>query len=152
MWAFSVRFISRDQVQTPQSLQQVLGNLLANAVKFTPSGEVRLRVAHAGDNVYFKVIDTGIGISPDQVARLFRPFEQADSSTTRRFGGSGLGLAISHKLAELMGEDEGRAKAVLSTVVRSGEMAGPIGDFLRPKAEGSNNADADGISKPFHQP
>jgi len=84
-------------------LQQVLGNLLANAVKFTPSGEVRLRVAHAGDNVYFKVIDTGIGISPDQVARLFRPFEQADSSTTRRFGGSGLGLAISHKLAELMG-------------------------------------------------
>jgi PAS domain S-box-containing protein len=86
-----------------QRLQQILVNLLSNAVKFTEQGEVRLRVAREGENIYFKVIDTGIGMSAEQLARLFKPFEQADSSTTRKYGGSGLGLAISQNLARLMG-------------------------------------------------
>ena len=94
-----------------QRLQQILINLLSNAVKFSEAGAVSLRVAHDGggrhggdgDEIYFKVVDAGIGITPEQVARLFMPFEQADSSTTRRFGGSGLGLAISQNLAQRMG-------------------------------------------------
>jgi PAS domain S-box-containing protein len=86
-----------------QRLQQVLVNLLSNAIKFTPRGEVCLRVARDGELIYFKVIDTGVGMSAEQVARLFQPFEQGDSSTTRRYGGTGLGLAISQNLARLMG-------------------------------------------------
>ncbi len=85
-----------------QRLQQILINLLSNAIKFTAQGEVRLRVAGENDDVYFKVIDTGVGMSQEQVERLFQPFEQADSSTTRRYGGTGLGLAISQNLAHLM--------------------------------------------------
>ena len=84
-------------------LQQVLSNLLSNAVKFTKRGEVRLRVARDGDDIYFKAIDSGIGLTPEQVTRLFQPFEQADSSTTREYGGSGLGLSISQNLARMMG-------------------------------------------------
>jgi signal transduction histidine kinase/DNA-binding NarL/FixJ family response regulator/HPt (histidine-containing phosphotransfer) domain-containing protein len=86
-----------------QRLQQVLVNLLSNAIKFTARGEVRLRVARDGEATYFNVIDTGVGMSKEQVARLFQPFEQGDSSTTRRYGGTGLGLAISQNLARLMG-------------------------------------------------
>ena len=86
-----------------QRLQQILVNLLSNAVKFTERGEVRLRVAGEGGDIYFKVVDTGIGMTAEQAARLFQPFEQADSSTTRRYGGTGLGLAISQNLARLMG-------------------------------------------------
>jgi PAS domain S-box-containing protein len=84
-------------------LQQVLGNLLSNAVKFTKHGEVRLRVARDGEDIYFKTIDSGIGLTPEQITRLFQPFEQADSSTTREYGGSGLGLSISQNLARMMG-------------------------------------------------
>ena len=86
-----------------QRVQQILVNLLSNAVKFTDRGEVRLRVAREGDQTYFKVIDTGIGMTGEQLAHLFTPFEQGDSSVTRRHGGTGLGLAISQKLAGLMG-------------------------------------------------
>ena len=91
-----------------QRLQQILVNLLSNAVKFTERGEVRLRVvrlrvARQDNDITFHVLDTGIGMSAEQLARLFQPFEQADSSTTRRYGGTGLGLAISQTLARLMG-------------------------------------------------
>ncbi|MCX7167022.1 MAG: PAS domain S-box protein [Rhodocyclales bacterium] len=86
-------------------LAQILTNLVSNAIKFTPSGEVRLRVARDGDNTWFRIIDTGIGMNDEQVARLFQPFEQADTSTTRTYGGTGLGLAISIDLARLMGGD-----------------------------------------------
>jgi len=88
-----------------QRLQQILVNLLSNAVKFTERGEVRLRVAREGAFIYFKVIDSGIGLSEVQLGRLFKPFEQADGSTTRKYGGTGLGLAISRNLANLMGGD-----------------------------------------------
>ncbi|MDD5389966.1 MAG: PAS domain S-box protein [Gallionellaceae bacterium] len=87
----------------PVRLGQILINLLSNAVKFTESGSVTLGIARQGDALVFTVTDTGIGMTPEQVARLFRPFEQADGSTTRRFGGTGLGLAITHRLLQLMG-------------------------------------------------
>jgi PAS domain S-box-containing protein len=87
----------------PLRLKQILVNLLANAVKFTEAGEVALRAAREGEVIWFKVIDTGIGMNDEQLARLFTPFEQADNSTTRKFGGTGLGLAISRNLANLMG-------------------------------------------------
>ncbi|MDP2826356.1 MAG: PAS domain S-box protein, partial [Sulfuritalea sp.] len=86
-------------------LAQILTNLLSNAIKFSSSGEVRLRVACDGDDIWFRVIDTGIGMNEEQLARLFQPFEQADDSTTRTYGGTGLGLAISIDLARLMGGD-----------------------------------------------
>jgi PAS domain S-box-containing protein len=92
----------------PLRLGQVLTNLLSNALKFSTGGNVVIKVrttAQVGDDVelHFAVIDEGIGMSEEQVNRLFTPFTQADSSTTRRFGGTGLGLSISRQLIELMG-------------------------------------------------
>ncbi len=84
-------------------LTQILTNLLSNAIKFTHEGEVRLEVSRDAADTCFKVIDSGIGMSEEQVSRLFQPFEQADDSTTRKYGGTGLGLAISYELARLMG-------------------------------------------------
>ena len=86
---------------------QVLLNLLSNAVKFTEAGTVALAVAVHGQRLVFRVWDTGIGMTHQQLDQLFNPFHQADGSTTRRFGGTGLGLAISKRLAELMGGDIG---------------------------------------------
>ncbi|WP_296805896.1 response regulator [Thiocapsa sp.] len=96
----------------PYRIRQILMNLMGNAVKFTDSGEVVVRVGldrktEDGWEVRFEVSDTGIGIDPQTVATLFRPFTQADASTTRRFGGTGLGLVISKRLAVLMGGDIG---------------------------------------------
>jgi CheY-like chemotaxis protein/nitrogen-specific signal transduction histidine kinase len=84
-------------------LKQVLVNLLSNAVKFTERGSITLSVTPDAHGLVFSVKDTGIGISPEQIESLFKPFAQADVSTTRRFGGTGLGLSISHDLAVLMG-------------------------------------------------
>ena len=84
-------------------LTQVLSNLLSNAVKFTESGRVSLAVTREADGVCFTVADTGIGFDEATKGRLFRRFEQADGSISRRFGGTGLGLAISRSLVELMG-------------------------------------------------
>ncbi len=84
-------------------LTQILINLLSNAVKFTERGGVTLSVRRENENLLFVVFDTGIGLDADQQQRLFAAFEQADTTTTRRFGGTGLGLAISRRLAQLMG-------------------------------------------------
>ncbi len=94
----------------PLRLGQALSNLTGNAVKFTDSGGVRIRVEvlpaegpESGPMLRFSVADTGIGVKPEQMDRLFMPFAQADQSTTRRYGGTGLGLAISRRYVELMG-------------------------------------------------
>jgi PAS domain S-box-containing protein len=91
----------------PLRLRQVLINYANNAVKFTERGEISIRVEVREQNeetvrLYFAVSDTGIGLSPEQQAHLFQSFNQADTSTTRKYGGTGLGLAISKRLAELM--------------------------------------------------
>jgi PAS domain S-box-containing protein len=87
----------------PLRIGQILMNLLTNAIKFTESGSVTLAVAREDETLVFTISDTGIGMTPEQIERLFKPFEQADGSTTRRFGGTGLGLAITQRLLQLMG-------------------------------------------------
>ena len=96
---------ARRRLGDPTRLRQVLLNLLSNAVKFTASGNITLRVAAEGDMLQFAVIDTGIGLTQEQMARVFERFSQADESTSRRYGGSGLGLAICRRLVALMGGD-----------------------------------------------
>lgn len=139
-------------------IRQILVNLLSNAVKFTPSGRVSLSVAGHRDaaarwHLAFEVADSGIGIAPDAIGRLFVPFVQADSSTTRRHGGSGLGLAISKRFAEAMGGDitaqstpgEGSTFRVALVLNGVGESA------ARAAAESTNPADptAEVAAAPF---
>ncbi|MBN1393965.1 MAG: PAS domain S-box protein [Pirellulales bacterium] len=118
----------------PLRLRQILLNLLGNAIKFTDRGGVRLCVRRESDaagrpRLRFDVSDTGIGVSEDQIASLFRPFVQGDSSTNKRFGGTGLGLAISKRLAKLLGGDiavsgsPGRGSTFSLTIA-----AGPVND------------------------
>src|ERR1019366_8131288 len=116
-------------------LRQIMLNLLSNAVKFTESGEVVLTVTSTplstGEvEITFSVRDTGIGLSAENMSRLFQSFSQADSSTTRKYGGTGLGLAISRRLSELMGgrmwaesEGPGRGATFLFTIqVQTAEL------------------------------
>jgi PAS domain S-box-containing protein len=90
-------------VGDPLRIRQILANLISNAVKFAEKGEIVLDVRRAGTDILFSVSDSGIGMSPEQLAKLFQPFQQADDSITRKFGGTGLGLAISMNLARMMG-------------------------------------------------
>ncbi|QUW04059.1 response regulator [Chloracidobacterium validum] len=100
-------------------LRQALFNLLSNAAKFTHQGKISLDVARerraGGEWVRFTIFDTGIGISEEQLARLFQAFTQADASTTRKYGGTGLGLAISRRFCQMMGGD-----ILVSSVVGEG--------------------------------
>ncbi len=116
----------------PLRLQQILFNLLGNAIKFTEAGSVRLSLESADpSSLRIKVADTGIGLTEEQRARLFQPFVQADSSTTRRFGGTGLGLSIVRRLAEAMRgsvevvSEPGKGSTFIVTV-RLGEAAPAI--------------------------
>ncbi|MEY4592347.1 MAG: hypothetical protein RIR18_1242, partial [Pseudomonadota bacterium] len=93
-------------------IRQALANYLENAIKFTKAGSVTVRGkligdGRASDSLYFEVVDTGAGISPEALPRLFSIFEQVDNSSTRQYGGTGIGLAITKKIAELMGGDAG---------------------------------------------
>jgi len=87
----------------PTRLRQILYNLISNALKFTEHGEIRVIAVRIDDSLRFTVADTGMGIPPEALAKLFGKFAQVDASTTRRFGGTGLGLAICQQLSRLMG-------------------------------------------------
>ncbi|MCD4752691.1 MAG: response regulator [Anaerolineaceae bacterium] len=100
--------VSTNLVGDPTRLRQVIVNLLSNAIKFTEKGEVFLKVTKnkkQPDHIQIDVSDTGIGLAPEEINRLFKAFSQADASTTRKFGGTGLGLAISKQLVNLMEGD-----------------------------------------------
>ncbi|MGD8567140.1 MAG: ATP-binding protein [Gammaproteobacteria bacterium] len=97
-----------EQIQTdPTRLKQILLNLLGNARKFTETGKIELNVNYVAETrkMCFEVVDTGVGMSAEELKKLFTPFTQADTTTTRKFGGSGLGLYISRQLAQMLGGD-----------------------------------------------
>jgi ligand-binding sensor domain-containing protein/signal transduction histidine kinase/CheY-like chemotaxis protein/HPt (histidine-containing phosphotransfer) domain-containing protein len=128
--------LPRFVVGDPMRLRQVLVNLVGNAFKFTERGMVKLRVERRPEDqvqgarhnmIRFSVQDTGIGIAPDALPRLFQKFEQADTTTTRRYGGTGLGLAICRQLVELMGG---------TITVRSLEDVGSTFSVVLPLADG----------------
>ncbi len=153
-----------------QRLSQVLINLCGNAVKFTDGGEIAVHIATASIDeqrvaLRISVRDSGIGMSPEQSARLFQPFAQADMSTTRKYGGTGLGLAISKQLVELMGgsiqvsSDAGKGSEFIFTATfgrsetpSQGHATGPV-SLRRPRvgiateaAGGPSSLDSDGAS------
>ncbi|PPS42396.1 hypothetical protein B1A85_14255 [Chroococcidiopsis sp. TS-821] len=94
-----------DCIADKRRLKQILVNLLANAIKFTESGSVTLNITQTATEIQFSVIDTGIGISQEDLAKLFQPFQQLDSGLNRKYEGTGLGLALSRKLAQLHNGD-----------------------------------------------
>jgi GAF domain-containing protein/HPt (histidine-containing phosphotransfer) domain-containing protein/ActR/RegA family two-component response regulator len=128
----------------PTRIRQILFNLLSNAIKFTEYGEIAVRAGTAPlgggqTRVTLAVKDTGIGLDAEQQARLFEPFSQADSSTTRRYGGTGLGLSIVRRLAQLMGGDvavesmPGEGSTFTVTLVAAAAPAeSPLAALLRP--------------------
>ena len=141
---------NRLQVQAPADigsieadvtrLRQVLFNLVSNAAKFTADGTVTLTVAReapAGgpEWIRFDVADTGIGMTPEQTAKLFQPFVQADSATTRKYGGTGLGLAISRRLCRMMGGDvtvasePGRGSCFTARVLAAAPAESPLPEW-----------------------
>jgi two-component system sensor histidine kinase/response regulator len=131
----------------PGRVRQVLTNLIANAIKFTHTGEIVVRVtASEPDNrdktiVRFEVSDTGVGIAPDKLEMIFQPFVQADTSTSRKYGGTGLGLAITGQLVTLMGGDcgvssrLGQGSAFWFTIHVHADIAGRAQVGLPPDAD-----------------
>jgi signal transduction histidine kinase/DNA-binding NarL/FixJ family response regulator len=145
------------KVQTdPLRVKQVLVNLLSNAIKFTEKGRVRVtltrEITYFAHSIRVDVTDTGIGMTPQQLDRLFQPFTQADNSTTRRFGGTGLGLTISRRLANLLGGEinvtsEYGVGSTFSFTFNGGprdgvELVHDLNDaelFIAPKAAGNDH-------------
>ena len=120
----------------PTRVRQILSNLISNALKFTEQGGVQVVVDRVGEVVEMRVRDTGIGIPPDRLDRLFKKFAQADASTTRKYGGTGLGLSICRELTEIIGGDI-RAESTVGEgttfIVRL--LIARVGDALALEAE-----------------
>jgi PAS domain S-box-containing protein len=143
-------------------LQQLLRHLLSNAVKFTERGEVSLRVSLAAlDNdeasLEFAVRDTGIGIEPERLKAIFEPFEQADNSTTRRYGGTGLGLSIAARLADLMGgtitvESEPGRGSVFCFTVRFAVERAIVESMQRAASSALRDVVQSSLPPPVHPP
>ena len=139
--------IAPAHVVDPTRLSQILGNWISNAIKFTESGSVTVRLRALGrddgrESLSISVADTGPGIRADQLARLFQPFTQADVSTTRRYGGTGLGLAITRKLADLLGGAVDVDSAPGSGTTMTLRLALPIGEAANLRADVIEGADA----------
>src|SRR5262249_29942560 len=123
-------------------VRQALFNLLSNACKFTERGTVTLTAAREGgdrgERMRFTVSDTGIGLTEEQIARLFQEFRQAEASTSRRFGGTGLGLALSRRLCRLMGGDvtveSGQGRGSTFTIRLPVEVTAPAAETASPAA------------------
>ena len=122
----------------PTRLRQIIDNLVSNAVKFTPTGRVDVVLSRPADALVLTVADTGIGMTPEATSRIFTKFEQADASTTRRFGGSGLGLSICLELAEAMGgaikADSIEGQGTTFTVILPLERLGDVQDVVAVQA------------------
>jgi CheY-like chemotaxis protein len=137
-------------VMDPFRLRQILLNLVGNAVKFTERGTVRLRVTetHGGDGLLIRVEDTGVGIAPTTLDRIFEPFVQVDSSNTRRFGGTGLGLSITRAICEAMG-----GTVSYRSTLGSGstfEVALPLKRVRVPNASAPAAASPTAVEAPLH--
>jgi two-component system sensor histidine kinase/response regulator len=149
--------LSRGLAGDPLRLGQVLLNFVGNAVKFTEAGFVLVGVHTVEEDadsilVRFEVRDTGVGIAPDILARLFEPFEQADTSTTRRYGGTGLGLAISRRLVEMMGgqlgvESEPGVGSRFWFTVRLGKAGQPLRRRLNGSLKGQRALVVDDLAE-----
>src|SRR5262249_24811436 len=137
----------------PTRVRQILSNLLSNAIKFTEHGGVRVHVSTTafGENTRatVAVADTGIGLSAEQLARLFEPFVQADSSINREFGGTGLGLSIVRRLAQIMGGDVAVESApdagsifTVTLTLRAAPADSPLKSLLKPLSEAPMNVGA----------
>ena len=135
---------AREMVGDSTKIRQVLFNLLSNANKFTTAGKIDLCVIvdPVGQTISFSVKDSGIGMSTEQLSRLFQPFMQADASTTRKYGGTGLGLAIIKRFTELMG-----GRVAVQSVLNEGSMfcvtlpariVGPATDIAEPNSNAAN--------------
>jgi two-component system, chemotaxis family, CheB/CheR fusion protein len=140
----SVDQVSGHVLADPQRLQQVVGNLVSNAVKYTPSGgRIEVQGRRRGSRIEIQVRDTGVGIEPDLLPHLFERFRQADNAPARTHGGLGLGLAIARDLAErhqgtIRAESEGAGRGATFTVelpLMSGVAASPVESLSRPRPE-----------------
>lgn len=131
----------------PERLRQVLNNLVGNAVKFTHEGQVSLRVFKGEDGINFEISDTGIGMTDEQVSRVFDAFSQADATMSRKYGGTGLGTTISKQLVELMGgtitakSEEGKGSTFIFSL--------PLGEV---ELLNTNLASGDGNIASFDKP
>ena len=132
-------------------LQQVLKNLISNALKFTEKGAVKLKMSRRGDEIAFAVVDSGIGIAPDKQKVIFEAFQQAEGGTSRKYGGTGLGLSISREIARLLGgrievqsaPGKGSTFTLILPLEYDGEMAAEADDWLGDFG-GSNGSSGDG--------
>jgi PAS domain S-box-containing protein len=124
------------RIGDPLRLRQVLLNLVGNAIKFTQQGSVTLEADASGEAAAFRIVDTGIGIPPDRLGKLFKPYAQADAATARNYGGTGLGLSISKALLALMGGGLRASSSVGSGSVFTATLPLPRGDTALPAHAG----------------